>query len=170
MIINMRDSIVVLLRGVPGSGKSSWIKDQHLDDYTISLDKIRLMLSNPVKTQQGYYEINQAVSEKAWKLAYECLKSRMDNGGTTFFDATFMNAYLINYVKNLAADFGYTILIIDFTSVGLAEAKRRNQLRNGTIRYVPEHVLDDMWQEGATMTFEGISRIDYREVESVIGF
>jgi len=164
--INMKDKIVVLLRGVPGSGKTTWLRDHNLEDYSISLDKIRLMLSNPVMTEQGYYEINQEVSDTAWKMAYECLKSRMKNGGVTFFDATFMNEYLVNYVKNLAQDYGYTILIIDFTSIGLAEAKRRNETRRGTIRYVPEHVLDHMWAEGATMNLQHIPLVDYTQVEA----
>ena len=167
MNINLKDNIVVLLRGVPGSGKSTWLKEHQLEDYSIATDRLRLLLSNPVKTPQGYYEINQQVSDKAWQLAYELLESRMDHGGVTFFDATFMNEYLINYVKGLTEKHHYKLLVIDFNSVGLAEAKRRNRLRQGTIRYVPDYVLDDMWSEGTSMSIEGVNMVDYKDVEII---
>ena len=167
MNINLKDNIVVLLRGVPGSGKSTWLKEHQLEDYSIATDRLRLLLSNPVKTPQGYYEINQQVSDKAWQLAYELLESRMDHGGVTFFDATFMNDYLVNYVKGLTEKHNYKLLVVDFNSVGLAEAKRRNKLRQGTIRYVPEYVLDNLWKEGAQMQFNDIQKVDYSEVEII---
>jgi len=167
MNINLKDNIVVLLRGVPGSGKSTWLKEHQLEDYSIATDRLRLLLSNPVKTPQGYYEINQQVSDKAWQLAYELLESRMDHGGVTFFDATFMNEYLINYVKGLTEKHHYKLLVIDFNSVGLDEAKRRNAGRWGTIRYVPDYVLDDMWSEGTSMSIEGVNMVDYKDVEII---
>ncbi|WP_027406214.1 AAA family ATPase [Anaerovibrio sp. RM50] len=167
MQINMKDNIVAILRGVPGSGKSTWIKEHGVEDYSISLDKLRLMLSNPIKSPNGYFEINQAVSETAWKLAYEFLKSRMRNGGVTFVDATFMNEYLINFMNDLVCEYKYKLLVIDFSSVGLEEAKRRNHLRRDTIRYVPESVLDKLWQEGATTNFGDITKVDYYDVEII---
>ena len=32
-----------ILRGAPGSGKSTWVKENELDSYTISTDTLRLM-------------------------------------------------------------------------------------------------------------------------------
>lgn len=34
---------LVLLRGLPGVGKSTWIKEQGLEPYTLSADQIRLL-------------------------------------------------------------------------------------------------------------------------------
>ena len=70
-------------------------------------------------------------------------------------------------VKGLAEDYGYDMLVVDFCSVGLEEAKRRNKLRQGTIRNVPEYVLDDMWQEGTKMDLSDINLVDYTEVEII---
>ena len=43
---------IFLLRGAPGSGKSSFIARHHLQPYAISRDQIRLLLADLT----GYYE------------------------------------------------------------------------------------------------------------------
>lgn len=159
-----KDNVIFCLRGVPGSGKSTWLQEQGLLDYTISPDSFRLMLSNPVfnqKTQQE--EINQAVSHKAWEMTYDCLKSRCKFGGATFVDATFMHPKALVSLKEIVPQ-NYKIVVIDFTKIGLAEAHRRNEKRKGTFRYVPPFVLDRMWESGKTMTFEGVEKYDFDEV------
>lgn len=35
--------ILLLMRGVPGSGKSTFIKEQGLEPYTLSADGLRLL-------------------------------------------------------------------------------------------------------------------------------
>ena len=97
-----KDNIVFCLRGVPGSGKSTWLQEQGLLDYTISPDSFRLMLSNPVYNQETQQEeINQAVSGKAWEMTYDCLKSRCRYGGVTFVDATFMHPKALASLKEV---------------------------------------------------------------------
>ena len=39
--------------GAPGSGKSTWIKDNNLEMYTLSADMIRLQHSSPVLIADG---------------------------------------------------------------------------------------------------------------------
>ena len=159
-----KDNIVFCLRGVPGSGKSTWLQKQGLLDYTISPDSFRLMLSNPVYNQETQQEeINQAVSGKAWEMTYDCLKSRCRYGGVTFVDATFMHPKALASLKEVVPQ-NYKIVVIDFTKIGLAEAHRRNEGRKGTFRYVPSFVLDRMWKTGKTMTFEGVEKYDFDEV------
>lgn len=38
---------LLLLRGSPGCGKSTWIKEHDLSDYVLSADNIRLMFASP---------------------------------------------------------------------------------------------------------------------------
>ena len=59
----------------------------------------------------------------------------------------------------------YKIVVIDFSNkVGLAEAHRRNEGRKNTIRYVPPAVLDRMWETGKNMSFEGMEKYDFDDV------
>ena len=41
---------LVLLRGIPGAGKSTWVKKNGLEKFTLSSDNIRLMLHSPALT------------------------------------------------------------------------------------------------------------------------
>ena len=41
----MRD--LILVRGAPGSGKSTWVAQNNLQPYCISSDAVRLMFSSP---------------------------------------------------------------------------------------------------------------------------
>lgn len=163
-VFNRKENIVFCLRGVPASGKSTWLREHNLEDYTLSPDTFRLMLSNPVLDKDTNQEgINQAVSRKAWEMCYDCLESRFRFGGATFIDATFMHPKALATLQVITPQ-EYKIVVIDFTKVGLEEAHRRNEGRKGTIRYVPPVVIDRMWKSGMEMSFDGIEKYDFDEV------
>ena len=48
--------VLLLLRGSPGCGKSTWIEKNGLKNYTLSADDIRMMYSSPRLTLEGTYE------------------------------------------------------------------------------------------------------------------
>ena len=48
--ISLRSSTVVLMRGLPCSGKSTWLRNNNCEDYVISPDTFQLMLSPPIET------------------------------------------------------------------------------------------------------------------------
>ena len=41
---------LLLLRGAPGSGKSTWIRENNLEGYTLEADSFRQLISNPIMT------------------------------------------------------------------------------------------------------------------------
>lgn len=160
--ISLSSQTVVLMRGLPGSGKSTWLRNNNCDDYVISPDTFRLMLSPPIETTRDgklVCEINQNVSRRAWELTHECLRSRLsckvgNAAGATFIDATFMNDRAIKDIKRIVLEEGHgrvKVFIVDFTILPVAEVKRRNNLRKGTLRYVPDEVINRMWENGRHM-------------------
>ena len=159
VVIALSSPVVVLMRGLPGSGKSTWLREHHCEDYVISPDTFRLILSPPIQRIHGALEINQEMSGDAWRLSYEALRSRLawrkgNARGATFFDATFMNERTIHEIMRIILEEGHgrvKVFIVDFTILPVAEVKRRNNLRKGTLRYVPDEVINRMWENGRHM-------------------
>ena len=135
---------LLLLRGVQASGKSTWIKENNLEPYTLSADNIRLNIANPVLLEDGSYEISQKYNKVTWELLYKYLEMRMQNGDFTIIDATHSDLKLLNKYKDLASTYKYTMYCLEF-DVPLEEALRRNRERD-SYKYVPEIVIERTYE------------------------
>lgn len=135
---------LLLLRGIQASGKSTWIKENNLEPYTLSADNIRLNIANPVLTEDGSYEISQKFNKVTWELLYKYLEMRMKNGDFTIIDATHSDLKLLNKYKDLASTYKYTMYCLEF-DVSLEEALRRNRERD-SYKYVPERVIERTYE------------------------
>ena len=135
---------LLLLRGIQASGKSTWIKENNLEPYTLSADNIRLNIANPVLLEDGSYEISQKYNKVTWELLYKYLEMRMQNGDFTIIDATHSDLKLLNKYKDLANTYKYTMYCLEF-DVPLEEALRRNKERD-SYKYVPERVIERTYE------------------------
>ena len=135
---------LLLLRGIQASGKSTWIKENNLEPYTLSADNIRLNIANPVLLEDGSYEISQKYNKVTWELLYKYLEMRMQNGDFTIIDATHSDLKLLNKYKDLASTYKYTMYCLEF-DVPLEEALRRNKERDN-YKYVPERVIERTYE------------------------
>ena len=135
---------LLLLRGIQASGKSTWIKENNLEPYTLSADNIRLNIANPVLLEDGSYEISQKYNKVTWELLYKYLEMRMQNGDFTIIDATHSDLKLLNKYKDLASIYKYTMYCLEF-DVPLEEALRRNRERDN-YKYVPERVIERTYE------------------------
>lgn len=50
---------LLLFRGAPGCGKSTYIKEHGLSDYVLSADQIRMLCGSPIQGTDGYMMITQ---------------------------------------------------------------------------------------------------------------
>jgi predicted kinase len=115
---------MIIMRGLPGSGKSTWIKQRGLEDYTLCPDKIRKMLCNPVMCLElPFHSVNQGKDEIAWSLLFKILEMRMREGQFTVIDATTLTADQFHRYKELIKKYKYRTLIVDFTDMPLEEIK-----------------------------------------------
>ena len=71
---------LIILRGAMGSGKTSFIKEHNLENYTLSTDNIRLMFSSPELSINYQEVIPQFNNKKVWDLLYTLLEERMKKG------------------------------------------------------------------------------------------
>lgn len=134
---------LVLLRGAPASGKSTFIKEHHLEPYTLSADQIRTQVSSPVLNTEGDFIISQKQDKYVWETLHTMLEKRMQDGCFTVIDATHYKTSLINQYKNLVKRYYYRVYIVDFTDVPYEELIRRNNEREDYKR-VPEEVIKKM--------------------------
>ena len=131
-----------ILRGAPGSGKSTWIKENELDSYTISTDGLRLMYQSPITTATGERAISQNHDKEVWDMVLNLMERRMENGEMILVDATHYKAPLINKYKDLITKYRYRVFVVDFSNVPEEELIERNKHRG--FRNVPAEVISKM--------------------------
>lgn len=140
---------LLLFRGAPGCGKSTYIKEHGLSNYVLSADQIRMLCGSPIQGTDGYMEITQKNDKYVWQVLFQMLETRMMHGDFTVIDATNSKTVEMNRYKDLAKKYRYRIFIIDMTGLPIEECKLRNAERE-TLKRVPESVIDNMYARFAT--------------------
>ena len=130
---------LLLLRGAPGAGKSTFIKENNLEQYTLEADKFRTLISSPELDITGKFNITQHQDGKAWELLFLALENRMKNGDFTVVDATHNNPRMFSKYKALKEKYGYQVYYLDI-KVSLEELLKRNKSRE-LLKQIPEEAV-----------------------------
>lgn len=158
---------LLMLRGAPGCGKSTFVREHQLEPYTISSDTVRLLYRAPVLDLNGRRSISQASGSIVWHTLYEMIEHRLAKGDFMVVDATFSRTTEMRRLKRLADQYRYRSYLVDFTDVPLDECLRRNSQRDD-YRIVPEEVIRGMYQRFAEEpVLQGIKVLNPSEFESV---
>ena len=136
--------VLLLFRGAPGCGKSTYIDRNGLRPYTLSADEIRLQCQSVQQSIYGGEEISQSNDKTVWKILFDLLELRMENGEFTVIDATNSKTSEMTRYKKLADSYRYRMYCIDMTDLSIDECKRRNAQRP-SYKQVPEEVIDKMY-------------------------
>lgn len=159
--------ILLLMRGSPGCGKSTWIEQNGLKPYTLSADDIRLLCQSPLMQVDGNYAISQANDNVTWKTLFNLLEVRMQKGEFTVIDATNSKTSEMNRYKNMCETYKYRMYCVDFTDIPIGEVKRRNSLRE-PLKRVPDEIIDKMYSRFITQKIpSGIKVIKPNELDSI---
>jgi len=142
--------VIYILRGSPGCGKSTWIKDNNLSEYTICADDIRLLTQPPIMQVDGKFGISQKNDNSVWKTLFSVLEERMKRGELIFVDATHSKTKDFSKYKTLVEKYRYRAYCIDFSDVSIEVTKSRNKNRTPSYKVVPENVIDNMYSRFAT--------------------
>lgn len=136
---------LVILRGSPASGKSTWVKKMGLENYTLCADSIRLLVESPIIVPDKKHRvISQKNDNYVWQLLFELLEKRMSRGEFVVVDATHSRSSDFSRYNKLCERYRYRRYFVDFSDVSIEECKRRNSLREDYKR-VPEAVIDKMY-------------------------
>jgi predicted kinase len=131
---------LILLRGSMAAGKSTWVKQNNLQQYVLGADDIRLLFQTPVMTESGKFAINAKNDGRVWQLLMNLLEERMKRGEFTIIDATHAKQEMISQYKELCQKYRYRCTIVDFSDVPLDTLLEQNKMR-GEHKHVPEHVI-----------------------------
>ena len=137
--------ILTLFRGAPASGKSTFIKDNNIEQYALSADNIRLLLQSPIMTSEGKYGVSQKNDKKVWELLFDILEQRMIRGEFVVVDATNSKTVELNRYKSMAETYRYRIICVDMTDIPIEVCKERNQNRKPDYKIIPDFVIDNMY-------------------------
>lgn len=159
---------LIILRGASGCGKSTFIKDNDLENYTLSTDTIRLMYASPELGIDYKESIPQFNNKKVWELLYTLLEERMKKGEFTIIDA--VHAYAdesFPIYKKLAEKYRYRLYVLDFTDIPKEEVYERNKGRE-IYRQVPESSIDRVYKafakEHISSAFKVIKPENFNEI------
>jgi putative nucleotidyltransferase with HDIG domain len=121
---------VVLMSGLPGAGKDSWIRENLPDWTVISLDELRQAMNISPKDDQG------AVGERARAIAKDYMRAEK----SFVWNATNLSRQLRSSLINLFSAYQARIRIV-YLEVSWEESLRRNHSRAA---HVPEAVIGRM--------------------------
>lgn len=147
---------LLILRGAPGAGKSTWIRNNHLEDYTLCPDELRIKCSTREEHADGSVAVvrNPETEKQTWKILFELLEYRMSRGEFTVIDATASKTRDIQQYKDLADQYRYRMYCVDFTKVSLEDCKKQNKLRP-EYKWVPDEAIENIYARFATQKIPG---------------
>ena len=165
----MRD--LIIMRGCPGSGKSTAIKEAGLENYVLSPDTLRLMLRAPEVTENFTYSISQQDNALVFELLDKMLINRMKTGSPTIIDATHCSSgkfhtKQINRYRELAKQYKYRLFYWEPERESVQTYIDRNKYRD-ELNQVPENVIRKMytaWEHnGLPKDFVKLNTLSFRD-------
>lgn len=161
--------VLLLFRGSPGCGKSTFIKEHNLEQYTLSADDIRMKIVSPALNIDGSLTISQKDNKTAWKILFDLLEKRMKKGEFTVIDATNSKTSEISRYKEYAKKYRYRMYIVDMTDIPVEVVKVRNANRLPEYKRVPEEAIDKMYARFATQKVpSGVKVIKPDELDTIL--
>lgn len=104
-----------IVRGAPGIGKSTFLGLYQARGQVVSLDGIRDVFAMPVPDWDGVpgRSIRGGTEETISRVLESALRSRFEQGGDVFFDATNPELQQFKHLADMSRAYGYQVAVID---------------------------------------------------------
>jgi len=161
---------LLLMRGAPGAGKTTWIKEHGLEKYALSPDNMRELCSSVELQPTGEFKISQARDNEnvVWDVLMKVLEHRMSRGEFTVIDATCSKTKDMQKYKDLASQYRYRMYVVDFTDIPLETCLAQNKMRD-EIKQVPSNAIRNIYARFATQKVpSGINIIKRDEFDTLL--
>jgi len=134
---------LVVTRGLPGCGKSTWAKAWVAKDVAhrarVERDQLRAMMHDSVWKGQDTENQIRLVQEQA-------IISLLRSGVSVVVSDTNLIPHVFDSLKNLAQAEGVTLVVKDFRNVPLETVLKQNAQRTGK-EFIPEDVIQKMYDK-----------------------
>lgn len=130
-----------IVRGAPGIGKSTFLSLYQARGQVVSLDGIRDVFAMPVPDWDGVpgRSVCGDTEGTISRVLESALRSRFEQGGDVFFDATNPELQQFKHLADLSRAYGYQVAVIDMQGNATDDMiLAQNAKRAGTVTYVPE--------------------------------
>lgn len=130
-----------IVRGAPGIGKSTFLSLYQARGQVVSLDGIRDVFAMPIPDWDGVpgRSIRGGTEVTISRVLESALRSRFEQGGDVFFDATNPELQQFKHLADLSRAYGYQVAVIDMQGNATDDMiLTQNEKRAGTVSYVPE--------------------------------
>lgn len=130
-----------IVRGAPGIGKSTFLSLYQARGQVVSLDVIRDVFAMPVPDWDGIpgRSICGDTEGTISRVLESALRSRFEQGGDVFFDATNPELQQFKHLADLSRAYGYQVAVIDMQGNATDDMiLAQNAKRAGTVTYVPK--------------------------------
>ena len=161
---------LLLMRGAPGAGKTTWIKEHGLEKYALSPDNMRELCSSVELQPTGEFKISQARENEnvVWDVLMKVLEHRMSRGEFTVIDATCSKTKDMQKYKELASQYRYRMYVVDFTDIPLETCLAQNKMRE-ELKQVPSNAIRNIYARFATQKVpSGIQIIKRDEFDTLL--
>lgn len=140
---------LILTRGAPGAGKSTFLAEQGLHPFTVTPDDVRLSFGGLTMERDGRLAISHAHERFVWARVEEILDFKMSQGQLIVLDATHQRTKDFALALRLAERHRYRLHCLDFTRLPKDIAHERNRVR-ADWKIVPDHVIETAYERFAT--------------------
>lgn len=121
---------LLLMRGLPGSGKSTFITQNKLEPYTLSSDTLRMLYASPILEATGRPRIPGDYDKQIWQQLLDLLEKRMFRGELVIVDATHSHPRSFSNYLQMAKKHRCQVFCVDFADVPFETVMERNNKRD----------------------------------------
>lgn len=143
-----RRNEVVLMSGLPGSGKDTYVRNHFADWPVVSLDDLRTELDvDPTDTQGS---VVQAAKERA--------KEHLRKGTRFVWNATNLNRQRRGPIVEMAADYGARVRIV-YLEVPRAVLFEQNRAREAVVPWTVIRRMTERWEVPSLMEAHAVDHV-----------
>lgn len=129
---------LLLTRGMPLCGKTTWIQQYNLEPYTLSPKLFQSILHAPMLDDSGKFVKDMQRNKIAYSMLFTALESRMGRGEFIIIEDLHIAKSYCSHYKELAKYHAYEVLMVDFSNVSFETICKRNSMQKDEIYSIEE--------------------------------